>query len=120
MKSTLFGLSLRRLVALSLVLVVMGVAGAGCRVTQEESGEAPEVEVEADPGELPEYDVDGPEVDVGTEEAEVTVPDVDVDTEETEVTVPDVDVSIPEDNEEAGSEDAASSESEADSSQADS
>ena len=119
MKSTIFGLNLRRLVALSLVLVVMGVAGAGCRVTQEESGEAPEVEVEADPGELPEYDVDGPEVDVGTEETEVTVPDVEVDTEETEVTVPDVDVSIPED-EEANPEGEASAENEAENSQTDS
>jgi len=48
----------------------------GCAVSQEEPGEAPSVDVEE--GELPEYDVEGPEVDVGTEEEEVTVPDVDV------------------------------------------
>jgi hypothetical protein len=51
---------------------------AGCDVTQEEPGEAPDVDVQVDEGEIPEYDVEGPEVDVGTEQEEITVPDVDV------------------------------------------
>ena len=50
-----------------------------CDVDQTEEGSLPEVEG----GNLPEYDVEGPDVDVGTEEVEVpdtvTVPTVDVD-----------------------------------------
>ncbi|MEZ6091948.1 MAG: hypothetical protein R3C05_28875 [Pirellulaceae bacterium] len=38
----------------------------------------PDVDISADPGNLPEYDVDTPEVDVTTEEKTFTVPDVDI------------------------------------------
>lgn len=63
-----------------------------CSVEQTEEGELPQVNVEG--GNLPEYDVDAPEVDVTTEERTVTVPDVDVDVnkEQRTVTVPDIDV----------------------------
>jgi hypothetical protein len=84
-----------KLQSLFVLLLSVLVVGSGCRVTQEEAGEAPDVDVQVDPGELPEYDVEGPEVEVGTEEAEVTVPEVEVTTEEKEVTVPDVDVTLP-------------------------
>ncbi|MBE9076074.1 hypothetical protein IQ241_01990 [Romeria aff. gracilis LEGE 07310] len=83
---------------LSLALLTLG--SAGCRVTQEEAGEAPDVDVEVDPGEVPEYDVEGPDVDVESETREVTVPEVEVETEEKEVTVPDVDVTLPGEEEE--------------------
>lgn len=49
---------------------------AACDVDQTEEGEMPEVEVQE--GQLPEYDVDAADVDVGTDTATVTVPDVDV------------------------------------------
>ncbi|NJL83452.1 MAG: hypothetical protein HC890_11785 [Chloroflexaceae bacterium] len=49
----------------------------GCLIEQEEPGEAPEVNVE--PGRLPEYDVEGPDVEVGTEEKTIEVPTVDID-----------------------------------------
>lgn len=45
-----------------------------CDVDQTEEGDVPEVEVQE--GELPAYDVEGPEVEV-TEDT-VTVPDVDI------------------------------------------
>lgn len=48
----------------------------GCDVDQTEEGEMPDVDVEG--GNLPEYDVDAPDVDVGTREETITVPDVDV------------------------------------------
>ncbi|MBW3534069.1 MAG: hypothetical protein KY453_02445 [Gemmatimonadetes bacterium] len=48
---------------------------AACDVDQTEQGDLPEVEVED--GNLPEYDVQGPEVDI--REDTVTVPEVDVD-----------------------------------------
>lgn len=70
---------------------------AACQVTQTEEGEMPEVKVEE--GKLPEYDVDGPDIDVGTKETEVTVPDVDISVEgkKKKVTVPDIDVKTPDD-----------------------
>ncbi len=50
---------------------------AGCDVEKTEEGSLPEVNVEG--GNMPEYDVDAPDVDVGTKEKTITVPDVDVD-----------------------------------------
>ncbi|NKQ12067.1 hypothetical protein [Pseudomonas sp. SST3] len=49
---------------------------AGCDVEKTEEGSLPDVEVEG--GNMPEYDVDAPEVDVGSKEKTITVPDVDV------------------------------------------
>ncbi len=53
---------------------------AACDVDQTEEGELPEVEG----GNLPEYDVEAPDVDIGTEEVTVDVPTVDVDTGDAE------------------------------------
>ncbi len=50
---------------------------AACDVEQTEEGEMPEVSVEG--GNLPEYDVDVPDVDVTTEEQTIEVPVIDVD-----------------------------------------
>ena len=50
---------------------------AGCDVDVQEEGELPAVDVE--PGEMPDVDVRGPDVDVGTETETIEVPDVDVD-----------------------------------------
>ncbi|HSN70960.1 MAG TPA: hypothetical protein VLT59_05600, partial [Steroidobacteraceae bacterium] len=47
-------------------------------VRQTEEGRAPDIDVDAEGGRLPEYDVETPDVDVGTEEKTITVPDVDV------------------------------------------
>ena len=52
--------------------------GAACRVQQTEEGEMPDVDVQTEGGNLPEYDVDAADVDVTTEERTVKVPDVDV------------------------------------------
>lgn len=51
---------------------------AACDVDQTEEGEMPEVEG----GNLPEYDVEPADVDVGTEETTVEVPTVDVEVED--------------------------------------
>lgn len=58
------------------ILCAFGMLIGGCDAEQTEEGQAPEVQVE--PGEAPEYDVDTPEVEVGTETEEVEVPTVDV------------------------------------------
>jgi len=58
-------------------LLVATLGMAGCEVEQTEEGSLPDVEVEG--GNMPKYDVDGPDVDVGTKEKTITVPDVDID-----------------------------------------
>ena len=50
---------------------------SACDVDQTEEGELPEVDVEG--GNMPEFDVETADVDVGTEEVTVDVPTVDVD-----------------------------------------
>lgn len=67
----------------------------GCDVEQTQEGELPTVDF--DGGAIPAYDVDGPDVDVSTQESTVAVPDVDVDTKEKTITTPDVDITLPED-----------------------
>ena len=70
---------------------------AGCDVDVEDPGEAPEVYVE--PGRSPDVDVDPADVDVHTEEREMTVPDVDIQTEERTVEVPNIDINPPAEDE---------------------
>lgn len=74
---------------------------AGCDVDVKDEGKLPDVDVDvqATPGEAPEVDVHGPDVDVKSKEETVTVPtDIDVQTEEKKVTVPDIDVNVPAEN----------------------
>jgi hypothetical protein len=49
---------------------------AACDVDQTKEGEMPEVQVTG--GQLPEYDVETADVEVGTKETTVEVPDVDI------------------------------------------
>ena len=58
---------------------ILMVGLVACDVDQTKEGELPEVEVNASGGELPEYDVDAPTVNVGTENKTIEVPTVDVD-----------------------------------------
>lgn len=64
--------------AFILLLALLTVFATGCRVRQTEEGELPDVDVSAEGGNMPEYDVDAADVDVKTEKREITVPDVDV------------------------------------------
>lgn len=52
---------------------------AACDVDQTEEAELPDVDVSADEGNLPEYDVEPADVDVDTGTTEVEVPTMDVD-----------------------------------------
>lgn len=61
-----------------LLMALVSVLATGCRVRQTEEGKMPDVDVSAEGGKVPEYDVDAADVDVTTEKREVTVPDVDV------------------------------------------
>ncbi len=49
---------------------------AACDVEQTEEGEMPEINVEG--GNMPEYDVDTPDVEIGTEVRTVEVPTIDI------------------------------------------
>ena len=50
-----------------------------CDVDQTKEAEMPEVDVNVSGGQAPEFDVDAPEVNVGTENKTIEVPTVDVD-----------------------------------------
>ena len=52
---------------------------AACDVDQTKEGEMPDVDVSANGGQMPEFDVDAAEVKVGTENKTVEVPTVEVD-----------------------------------------
>jgi len=69
----------------------------GCEVDKTKSGELPSVDVDvsADAGRLPEYDVDWASVDIGTTTETITVPKVVVVMEEEEVEVPYMDLEMP-------------------------
>ncbi|HSM10627.1 MAG TPA: hypothetical protein VK827_03550 [Lysobacter sp.] len=64
--------------ALLLALGASAIALGGCRAEKTQEGELPEVDVTAEGGQMPEYEVETADVDVGTREETVTVPDVDV------------------------------------------
>ncbi len=64
--------------AFILLMALLSVLATGCRVRQTEEGKMPDVDVSAEGGKVPEYDVDAADVDVKSEKREVTVPDIDV------------------------------------------
>jgi hypothetical protein len=65
--------------AIGLLFGVACFAVTACDVDQTKEGEMPDVDVNASGGQLPEFDVEGPEVNVGTENKTIQVPTVDVD-----------------------------------------
>ncbi|MDQ3140501.1 MAG: hypothetical protein M3Q15_07230 [Pseudomonadota bacterium] len=71
----------------ALVLLVLLATGV-LNVDQTKEGALPDVDVSAEGGQVPEFDVDAKEVVVGTTETNVTVPDVDIDSKETTIDVP--------------------------------
>lgn len=77
--------------------VALASLGAGCDIDQTKEGKLPEVEVNE--GQVPEYDVETPDVDVHTESREVEVPEVELKSEKKQIEVPDVDVDLPHDDE---------------------
>lgn len=80
-----------------LLIALAGTFLIGCNVKKEEKGDMPEldVDVDAEAGELPEYDVNWADVNVGTRTETVEIPKVVVVMEEEEVEVPYLDVDMP-------------------------
>ncbi|MBE9047489.1 hypothetical protein IQ255_24320 [Pleurocapsales cyanobacterium LEGE 10410] len=91
MMSQIKHLSTAKILPLSLILLLFPLSS--CRVEQEQAGRLPDVEVE--PGRLPEFDIEGPDVDIGVTERTVTVPKVVVVQEEETIEVPYIDVDVP-------------------------
>lgn len=66
--------------AIKTLLALTACAGiAACDVDQTKEGELPDVDVNATGGNLPAFDVDTADVNIGTENRVVEVPTVDVD-----------------------------------------
>lgn len=67
-----------RKIIIATVLPAAALGLAACDVEQTEEGALPDVEMEVDGGNLPEFDVDTADVEIGTEEATIEVPTIDV------------------------------------------
>ena len=67
----------------------------GCSVNQEQPAQAPDVDIDVDPGRWPEYDVNWADVDVGTEQRTITIPVVRVEREQRQVQVPYIRIAPP-------------------------
>jgi hypothetical protein len=61
-----------------LLAAVGGLALSACDVDQTKNAQLPDVDVNVSGGQAPEFNVTGPEVNVGMENKTVQVPDVDV------------------------------------------
>ncbi|MET7028645.1 hypothetical protein [Sediminicola luteus] len=87
---------MRKLRSLSVVIVSV-LALQSCKMNKEESGSLPDVDVDvqADSGELPEYDIVWSDIDITTTTKTVKVPKVVVVMEEEEVEVPVIDFDMP-------------------------
>lgn len=68
---------------------------SACQVEREQAGSLPDVDVDVDPGSLPEYSLEGPDVQVGVTERTVTVPKLVLVQEQENIEVPYIDVDIP-------------------------
>lgn len=79
----------------SLAFLLLLIPLASCQIEQERAAELPDVDVNVEPGQLPVYDIEGPDVNVGVTERTVTVPRVIVIQEEQTVQVPYIDVDVP-------------------------
>ena len=81
-------------------VVIALLVTTSCNVDKKGSVELPEVEVDVEEGNLPSFDVDWADIDVGTRTEIVTVPKVKVVMEEVEVEVPVIDVDMPDEDKE--------------------
>jgi hypothetical protein len=79
------------------ILILASALIISCNVKKEEKGDMPELDIDvtADSGELPEYEVNWADVEVGTTTKMVKIPKVVIVMEEEEVEVPVIDVQMP-------------------------
>lgn len=85
-----------RTILVILILLVLAAIAAWAlglfSVSQTDQGALPSVQINAQGGDLPSFDVDAADIDVGTTNTTVEVPTVEVQTKETTVEVPSISV----------------------------
>lgn len=79
----------------TIILMTFALMTVSCDVNKKDSGELPEVDVDVEEGDLPNYEVNWADIDVGTKTKTVNVPKLVVVTEEEEIEVPVIDVDMP-------------------------
>src|SRR6056297_88795 len=86
-------IDMKKLLVLGLSLTVL----SACNIKKEEKGETPDMDINvtADAGELPEYELNWADVNVGTKTETLNIPKVVVVMEEETVEVPYIDVDMP-------------------------
>ena len=92
----------RKWLCMPALVAALAIGGlTGCEIDQTREGDLPsvDVDVDADPGQLPRFDIDGPDVNVGMTTKMVKVPKVVVVMEEEEIEVPYIDVDLPDHDE---------------------
>ena len=62
------------------VMIALGVSASACKVTKTQDAQAPTVSIKASGGQLPAYDVKGPDVKVGSKTETIKVPTIHVTT----------------------------------------
>ena len=77
------------------MLFSVAVLFTNCDIDQTKSAKMPDVDIDIDAGQLPSFDVDWAEVNVGTRTETVSVPKVRIVMEEEEIEVPYIDVDMP-------------------------
>ncbi len=85
------------------ILICIALAFSSCNIDQKKKTELPEIDMEVDveEGQLPSFDVDWAEVNVGMKTKMVEVPKVVIVMEEEEVEVPYLDIDMPNDGDDA-------------------
>ena len=86
-----------------ILIVAVGLLATSCNIDQKKQAKLPEidVDVDAEAGQLPTFDVNWADVNVGTTTKTVKIPKVVVVMEEEEIEVPYIDVDMPKDGDEA-------------------
>ena len=84
--------------SIKLLVAASCLAVTACKVDQTKEAKLPDVDINVSGGQLPEYNVQGPDVEVGTENKTIEVPKVSVGTENKTVELPTVDVKTPKDH----------------------
>lgn len=87
---------MKKLLIIACLPLILLVAAA-CDIEQTREGEAPDIDVDvsSEPGQMPAYNINWANVDVGTRTKTVTVPKLIVVQEEIQVEVPYIDVTMP-------------------------
>lgn len=69
-----------KIIVYGLAVVSMGLASTACQVNKTQEGKMPKVDVKTSGGQMPAYNVEGPDVNVSSKTETIKVPTVQVTT----------------------------------------